>query len=252
MPDPIESFATGLFAGRHVLVSGGSSGIGLAVARGFARAGARVTATGTSERKLAALRAEDADASVRFERLDVRDSQAISTFVDRLPGLDVLVNAAGVALPVREFDEDAYLTVIDVNLNSVMRLSMAARGKLRAAQGSIINFASMLSTLADPAVPAYGASKAGVLGLTRHLAHAFGPEGIRVNAVAPGYHRTDMTAGLWQDPVSEARIAARSALKRWGSAEDLVGACLFLASPAAGFVTGANLVVDGGYLSGTT
>ncbi len=252
MTDPADSFAPGLFAGRHVLVSGGSSGIGLAVARGFARSGAQVIATGTSERKLAALRAGDAADGVRFEPLDVRDSPAIRAFVDRLHGLDVLVNAAGIALPVREFDEASYLEVIDVNLNSVMRLSMAAREKLRASKGSIVNFASMLSTLADPVVPAYGASKAGVLGLTRHLAHAFGPDGIRVNAVAPGYHRTDMTAGLWQDPVAEARIASRSALKRWGSAEDLVGACLFLASPAAGFVTGANFVVDGGYVSGTT
>ena len=252
MPDPVDVFAAGLFSGRHVLVSGGSSGIGLAVARGFARRGAQVTATGTSERKLAALRDNDADSGIRFETLDVRDSDAIRAFAEQLPALDVLVNAAGVALPDAEFEEDSYLKVIDVNLNSVMRLSMATHAHLRASRGSIINFASMLSTLADPAVPAYGASKAGVLGLTRHLAHAFGPEGIRVNAVAPGYHRTDMTAGLWQDPVAEAKIASRSALKRWGSAEDLVGACLFLASPAAAFVTGANLVVDGGYLSGTT
>nr|WP_321983483.1 SDR family oxidoreductase [uncultured Lichenicoccus sp.] len=248
--DPAASFAPGLFTGRHVLVSGGSSGIGLAVARGFARARAQVIATGTSERKLAALRG--LEGGVQFDSLAVRDSAAIRAFVDRLPALDVLVNAAGVAKPDHEFEEDAYLEVIDVNLNSVMRLSMAARGALRATRGGIINFASMLSTLADPAVPAYGASKAGVLGPTRHLAHAFGPEGIRVNAVAPGYHRTDMTAGLWQDAVSEAKIAARSALERWGSAEDLVGACLFLASPAAAFVTGTELVVDGGYLSGTT
>jgi hypothetical protein len=106
----------------------------------------------------------------------------------------------------------------------------------------------MLSYSCRRLVPAYGASKAGVLGLTRHLAHAFGPDGIRVNAIAPGYHKTAMTKPLWNDPGPAERIAQRSALKRWGTTEDLVGAVLFLASPAAAFITGADLPVDGGYV----
>jgi NAD(P)-dependent dehydrogenase (short-subunit alcohol dehydrogenase family) len=158
----------------------------------------------------------------------------------------------GYRTSVDEFDEETYLEVIDINLHSVMRFSMAARQLLKAAHGSIVNFASMLSYLADPIVPGYGAGKTGVIGLTRHLAHAFGPDGIRVNAVAPGYHKTNMTEPLWSEPADAERIASRTALKRWGTVDDLVGICLFLASPAAEYITGADIVVDGGYVSGTT
>ena len=163
----------------------------------------------------------------------------------------MLVNAAGIARPNDEYREDVYLDVIDVNLNSVMRLSMAARPLLAKSRGAIINVASMLSYLADTAVPAYCASKAGILGLTRALAHSFGPEGIRVNAIAPGYHRTEMTKPLWSDAAAAEKITDRSALKRWGTVDDLVGPTLFLASPAAAFITGEILAVDGGYVSGS-
>jgi NAD(P)-dependent dehydrogenase (short-subunit alcohol dehydrogenase family) len=108
----------------------------------------------------------------------------------------------------------------------------------------------MLSYLADESVPAYTASKTGIVGLTRAMAHKYGRDGVRVNAVAPGYHRTEMTKPLWLQPDSEAKIAERSALKRWGTTEDLVGPILFLCSPAAAFVTGVTLPVDGGYSVG--
>ena len=185
---------------------------------------------------------------IRFERLDVRDRNAVDAFVGALPGLDVLVNAAGVARPESEYEEEGFLDVMDVNLNSVMRVSMAARPLLARTKGAIINFASMLSYLADDSVPAYCASKTGILGLTRALAHRFGPQGIRVNAIAPGYHKTDMTKALWSDPEPAAKIAAKAALKRWGTVDDLVGAAVFLSSPAAQFVTAATLPVDGGYV----
>ena len=131
-----------------------------------------------------------------------------------------------------------------------MCLSRAAHPLLKASGGSILNIASMLSYLADPSVPSYTASKTGIVGLTRALAHQWGQDGIRVNAIAPGYHKTDMTKPLWSDPVAAAKIADRAAAKRWGTAEDLVGPALFLASDAASFVTGAVLPVDGGYHSG--
>lgn len=246
----IAAFRPDLFVGRHVLVSGASSGIGLAIARGFSRLGADVTATGSSPAKIKACAAELAHQGIRFERLDVRDRAAVNAMIGGMKRLDVLVNAAGIARPHDEFHEETFLDVIDVNLNAAMRLSMAARPHLAAVSGSILNIASMLSYLTEAAVPAYGASKTGMLGLTRHLAHAFGPEGIRVNAIAPGYHKTDMTRPLWSDPESAGKISARSALKRWGTVEDLVGAALFLASPAAAFITGVDLPVDGGFVVG--
>lgn len=126
---------------------------------------------------------------------------------------------------------------------------MAVRPLLEASRGHQYRLDAELCD-GPPLVPAYGASKACVLGLTRHLAHAFGPDGIRVDAIAPGYHKTDMTRALWSDPVRAGKIAARSALKRWETVEGLVGTALFLSSPAAAFVTGVDLPVDGGFVVG--
>jgi NAD(P)-dependent dehydrogenase (short-subunit alcohol dehydrogenase family) len=248
MHDILATFRPDLFAGKRVLISGGTSGIGLALAKGFARLGADVAATGASQARLDRARADAEAKGVRFEALDVRDRKAVDAFVGGFQSLDALINAAGVAKPEREYEEENFLDVMDVNLNGVMRLSMAARPLLARSKGAIVNFASMLSYLADESVPAYGASKTGVLGLTRALAHRFGPEGVRVNAIAPGYHKTDMTKALWDDPVPAAKIAAKAALKRWGTVEDLVGTTIFLCSPAAHFVTAAALPVDGGYV----
>lgn len=235
------------FRGSTVVVSGGTSGIGLSVAEGFAAAGATVIATGSSESRLEAARSEAAREGLRFERLDVRDGAAVERFFGSLDRLDVLVNCQGIARPDREWQEDVFLDVMDVNLNSAMRLSRAAFPLLKESGGSIVNFASMLSYLADESVPSYTASKTGIVGLTRALAHKYGRDGVRVNAVAPGYHRTEMTKPLWSVHESEQKIAERSALKRWGTTEDLVGPILFLCSPAAAFVTGVTLPVDGGY-----
>lgn len=236
-----------LLGGAHVAVSGGSSGIGLTLARAFAAAGCQVTATGSSAAKLAGL---DPQEGVRFERLDVRDRSAPAAFFAGMDRLDALINCQGIARPDAEWAEATFDEVIDVNLSSAQRMSEAAMPLLRASRGSIVNFASMLSFLADASVPAYTASKTGIVGLTRAQAHQYGPHGVRVNAVAPGYHRTDMTRPLWSAPSDEARIAGRSAMKRWGTTEDLVGPVMFLVSPLAGFVTGVTLPVDGGYVSG--
>ncbi|MDB5523936.1 MAG: Oxidoreductase [Rhizobium sp.] len=250
MQDIIDTFRSDLFRGQTVLVSGATSGIGLAIAQGFAQLGAEVIATGTSEKKLGQVRKDPALSGIRFGTLDVRDRAAIDAFIGNLNSLSVLVNAAGIARPHAEFDEETYMEVIDINLNSAMRLSMAAYPLLKVSKGAIINTASMLSYLADDTVPAYCASKTGIVGLTRALSHKFGPDGVRVNAIAPGYHKTDMTRGLWEDPVAAGKIENRTALKRWGTVDDLVGTALFLASPAAIYVTGMTMPVDGGYVNG--
>lgn len=250
MTDVNTTFRDDLFRDRRVIVSGGTSGIGLAIARGFAALGGDVLATGSSDVKLDAEARNPANARIGFERLDVRDEDGVMRFMSGQPRIDVLVNAQGIARPEAEWEAATFDQVLDVNLASVFRLTMAALPGLTAARGAVVNVASMLSYLADAEVPAYTASKTGILGLTRAMAHRFGPQGVRVNAVAPGYHRTDMTRPLWSDPAAAERIAARSALKRWGEAGDLVGATVFLASPAASFVTGAVLPVDGGYHTG--
>ncbi|MEZ2127729.1 MULTISPECIES: SDR family NAD(P)-dependent oxidoreductase [unclassified Sinorhizobium] len=244
--DGVAAFAPNFLAGKTVVVSGGTSGIGLTVAEGFATAGATVIATGSSEGRLETARAQAAG-SVRFEKLDVRNRGAVERFFAAFQRLDVLVNCQGIARPDAEWHEDVFLDVMDVNLNGAMRLSRAAFPLLKRSGGSIVNFASMLSYLADESVPSYTASKTGIVGLTRAMAHKYGRDGVRVNAVAPGYHRTDMTKPLWSVPESEQKIAERSALKRWGTTDDLLGPILFLCSPAAAFVTGVTLPVDGGY-----
>jgi NAD(P)-dependent dehydrogenase (short-subunit alcohol dehydrogenase family) len=251
MHDFLQSFSSDLFADKTVLVTGGSSGIGLEIARGFAHLGARVIAVGSSTQKIHALATQGTPPGLSFKRLDVADPAAIVDFVHTLDSLDILINAAGIARPGDEYLDEVFQNVLDINLTSAMRLSMTALPLLEKSRGSIINIASMLSFMADADVPAYCASKSGVVGLTRALAHRFGPKGIRVNAIAPGYHRTDMTRPLWEDPTAAEKIEQRTALKRWGEAGDLVGAALFLSGPAAAYITGVTLPVDGGYVSGS-
>jgi len=247
--DIIATYKADLFAGQKILVSGGSSGIGLAIAKGFAALGGDVTVTGSNPEKIKTEQ-QRAENGMRFALLDVRDREGVKAFAKQFDVLDVLVNAQGIGRGEAEHEEDVFLDVIEVNLSSMMRLSSTFRPLLGKRGGAIINIASMLSYLMEPEVPAYTASKTGVLGLTRALAHAYGQEGIRVNAIAPGYHKTQMTKIWWSSPVSHDLVVDRTALKRWGSVDDLVGTAIFLASPAAAFITGADLPVDGGYVCG--
>lgn len=248
--DAVACFQPDLFAGKHVIITGGSSGIGLAMAQGFAALGASVRALGSSSEKLKAEAADQSNKGIIFQQVDVRDPAAIKAYASTIKTVDVLVNGAGIARPEAEFTDETWCEVMDVNLNSQMRFTMALLPQLKASRGSVINIASMLSYISDPLVPAYGASKTGVLGLTRHLAHAFGADGIRVNAISPGYHKTEMTRALWSDEDLAEKIGGKAALKRWGLVDDLVGAALFLSSPAAAFITGTDLPVDGGYVVG--
>jgi NAD(P)-dependent dehydrogenase (short-subunit alcohol dehydrogenase family) len=249
MIDVVNTFAPDLFRDRTVLISGGTSGIGLGCARAFQALGATVLATGATDAERDAAAADPAHRGIAFESLDVRDAGAIGRLVESLERIDVVVNAAGVIRRDAEHDPEVFAKVVDINLTGTMRLCSAAREKLARTTGCIVNVASMLTFFGGPRVPAYSASKGGIAQLTKSLAGAWAPDGIRVNAVAPGWIATPLTQALQDDPARSAPILARTPMGRWGTPEEVAGGAVFLASPAARFITGAILPIDGGYLA---
>jgi len=231
------------FTGRTVLVVGASrGGIGSAIAAGFKECGAAVRITGAELEPIAAEQGR-----YPYTQLDVADPNAVQRLADGIRALDVLVNCAGIARRDEEYDPAVFVRVLDVNLCGVLHLANAFKKHLVAGQGSMINIASMYSTFGSPRVPAYGASKAGVAQLTKSLALAWAPDGVRVNAIAPGFIVTEQSARGRADATHYQRVLDRTPAGRWGLPADIVGPALFLASPAAAFVTGAVLPVDGGY-----
>jgi NAD(P)-dependent dehydrogenase (short-subunit alcohol dehydrogenase family) len=231
---------------RIALVTGGTSGIGRAIAEALADAGCRVTVTGRTEQECRVVDGSRRD--LVAAPLDVGDPNAIASLVGRLERLDVLVNAAGMILrDNQEHDPVEFARVIDVNLTGTMRMCSACRSRLAASRGCVLNIASMLSFFGGGAVPAYSASKGGIAQLTKSLAIAWAADGVRVNALAPGWIETALTEPLFSDPRRRDEIIRRTPLGRWGRPEDVAGAAIFLCSPSAAFITGVILPVDGGY-----
>ncbi|PRD40929.1 2-deoxy-D-gluconate 3-dehydrogenase [Phyllobacterium phragmitis] len=229
----------------HALITGGTSGIGAGIARTLLAAGYRVTATGLSEAELAAVPAAD---NLTLRQLDVTDDRSIAGCFEEIEALDALVNCAGMIMRGgAEYEIENFSRVIDVNLTGTMRMCVAAKPLLTRSRGAIVNTASMLSFFGGPMVPAYTASKGGVAQLTKALAAAWAADGIRVNAVAPGWVETELTRNLVADESRSAAILARTPMGRWGKPDDIGGAVLFLVSQQASFITGAILPVDGGY-----
>lgn len=234
-------------APRTAIVTGGTRGIGAGVARSLAAAGYDVTATGLSAEEVAAFPERP---GLRARRLDVTDAGSVGGLVDGLESLHVLVNCAGTILRGgAEYGIEGFRQVLEVNLVGTMRLCLAARPALARSRGSVVNMASMLAFFGGPAVPAYAASKGGIAQLTKSLAGAWAEEGIRVNAVAPGWVETELTRPLVDDAARAQGILSRTPMTRWGRPDDIGGAVVFLCSEAADFITGAVLPVDGGYLA---
>ena len=233
---------------RKILVTGGSSGIGAAIAQAFATNGDHVIATGATKEEVERAQVQSESTAISFQELDVRDGNAVQACIDEIDSLDVLVNCAGVIRRNAEHQPGVFADVIDINLNGSMRVCTAAREKLKQRKGCIINTASMLSFFGGGLVPGYSASKGGIAQLTKSLAIAYAPDGIRVNAVAPGWIATQLTQALQEDSQRSEAILSRTPLGRWGEPADVAGPVLFLASDAARFVTGVVLPVDGGYL----
>jgi 3-oxoacyl-[acyl-carrier protein] reductase len=240
------------FGGTSVLVTGGTSGIGHAIATAFAAAGAGVTVTGTRpdagqyERDLSAF---------FYRPLEIRDHGAVAELAASFDRLDVLVNNAGANFPDGrdEWDPDGFAAALDLNVEGAMRLTMGLRGALGASSmtggASVVNLVSMTAFRSTTIVPGYAAAKAALLTLTRNLAAHWAGDDIRVNAVAPGLIDTPMTAPMKAFPQLLESELARGILPRMGTPEEVASAVLYLSSAAAAYITGSTLAVDGGYLA---
>ena len=232
------------FKGKRVLVTGGSQGIGLATAQAFQAAGAKVFVTGT--RAAAGDYADDLSAFT-YVQANFSKPGAGKLVAAAVGAIDVLVNNAGTGR-ADEYTDEGFRFVVEVNLNAVMELSRELHLVLKESKGAIINIGSLASFLALRETPAYTASKAALLGLTRALADKWAPDGIRVNMVAPGFIRTRMTEIQRTSEEYEKRLLKSIPARRWGEPEEVAEVILFLASPRAPYVTGQSLAIDGGLM----
>ncbi|WP_319411683.1 SDR family NAD(P)-dependent oxidoreductase [uncultured Cohaesibacter sp.] len=244
-------------SGQKAIVTGGTRGLGLGMVEGLLEAGAEVLIVGSSDKavEVAASLCKDG-AKCHGLAIDLADATSRAEGFDKavtmLGGeLNILVNCAGVQSrhPSEEFPLEDWNWVLEVNLNAVFDLCQrAANVMLPKGRGKIINIASLLSFFGGFTVPAYAASKGGVMQLTKALSNEWASKGINVNALAPGYMATDMNTALLADEDRNAEITARIPAKRWGNGEDMKGPLVFLASAASDYVHGVTLPVDGGYL----
>ncbi|MFD0312037.1 SDR family oxidoreductase [Streptomyces sp. NPDC127119] len=242
--------------GRTALVTGSSRGIGLALARGLAEAGCTVVLNGRDPDRLAEAAARLPGTAVHTAAFDVTDGPSVAAGIadveERVGPLDILVNNAGMQLrsPLLEFTDSDWHRILDTNLTSAFLVGReAARGMTARGHGKIVNICSLQSEVARPGIAPYAATKGALKMLTKGMCADWGPHGVQVNGLGPGYIETELTRPLVDDPEFSAWVRRRTPAGRWGRTEDLVGGVLFLASPAADFVSGQILYVDGGMTS---
>jgi NAD(P)-dependent dehydrogenase (short-subunit alcohol dehydrogenase family) len=235
----IPSFSV---TGQHVLISGGCGGIGSAFARTFLAHGASVTVADLQP-PADALTA----AGARFEPLDVTSDDAVNALAEKIKTLSVLIHCAGKLIRWEEHKPEVFRDIVDIHLFGNVRLAAAFRPHLKASRGCMINIASMYSYFGAPQIPAYASAKTAIIGLTRSLALAYIEDGIRVNAIAPGWIATEISRSGRENPEFNDKLMQRLPIERWADPDELAGTALFLASPASALINGVTIPVDGGY-----
>lgn len=246
MSIPPRRFAADL-RDNTVVVTGGTSGIGQAIAIALHQAGARVIACAADARECEAAMGLPAMQGIEVRQADVTDAASVAALLAPLDRLDALVCSAGITLQEREASDEGFARVLAVNVEGSFRVAMAAHTRLRESRGSVVFIASVLSFLGSGRLPAYTASKGAVRSLAQSLACRWAPDGIRVNAIAPGWTETPLSERGRQSPAFSQAIIERTPLGRWAQPDEIADPVVFLCTDAARFITGAVIPVDGGY-----
>ncbi len=231
-------------AGTRAVITGGTGGIGLALARAFAAAGAAVEIADVKPSD------EPLPEGASFTQVDARSDTDVAALAARLAAVDTVIHCAGRLIRDKEYEIDTFKDIVDIHLFGAMRFATALRPQLKASgRGSIIFIGSMYSFFGAPHIPAYSSAKTALVGLVKSLAIGFAPDRIRVNGVAPGWIKTEISRRGRENPEFNARVVARLPNGEWAEPEDLAGLALFLASPASRLVNGVMIPADGGYVA---
>ena len=237
------------FSNQIALITGGVSGIGAATTLAFKKAGAKVIATGLTTHEIEAAKNNPDFSGIDIYQLDVTDRVSITNLVAQIDSLDYLVHCAGMILRDAEHEPDNFDKVLNVNVSGGMRVTHAMKPLLKKSKGAIVFIGSIMSIFGGPKQPAYSASKGAIKNLAMSLGAAYAVDGIRVNAIAPGFVMTDLSKGARDNPVRNQEILSRTPMARWADPSEIADPILFLCSDAARYMTGTLLIVDGGYCS---